>query len=724
MLVDLWRILKKRMWIIAAVTLVVFTMITIWTYRTTPLYEATSRISISKENNDTIGINNRSNADADSSYDINMELDTQARILSGDTLALQVIDSQHLADNPAFYRPTTQNQPNVTTKVNLDTKRQTEMLARWHDSLSVNKIPRTRIIEIKFLSPDPRLAAQIVNTLASSYVENDFQVRFKDTQQHAEWLSAQLNDLQRKVETSQEALVRYQKDNGIIGLDEKQNIVTNKLDELNKELTAAEGDRVQKQANYQLTFSGDLDSIPELSNNTLVQKLRESESDLQKQLAQATTQFGPSYPKVIELQNQIKQVDSSIAKEVDRIASRKRSEYKAAVNREKMLQTAMDQQKALASQQSEKAITYQQLRHEADSNRALYDSLQEKLKEATVTSGLKSSNVRMEDRALVPLTPAKPNIPRNLLMGLLLGFMGGFGLAFVLESLDNTVRTPEQVETIALLPSLGMIPLSLEATTGARYGVLKSTALTTAADATRVHVGIISHSRPKSEIAESYRALRTSILLSSIGHAPKVIMLTSALPQEGKTTTSVNTAIVLAQKGGRILLVDADMRRPSIHQTLKLRNRSGLSTLLTGSTSFEQSILQSNFQPNLYIMTAGPPPPHPAELLGSSVMKEYLNRWREEFDHIVIDTPPVLSVTDAVLLSVETDAVVLVIRSSKTTKDALRRSRDLLTQVNARVLGVVVNAVDLKSSDSYYYYYGSNYGGRYYDESARGSSNS
>jgi len=383
----------------------------------------------------------------------------------------------------------------------------------------------------------------------------------------------------------------------------------------------------------------------------------------------------------------------------------------------------LEQQKALASQQSEKAITYQQLKHDADSNRTLYDSLQEKLKEATVTSGLKSSNVRMEDRALVPVLPAKPNIPRNLLMGILLGLMGGIGLAFILESLDNTVRTPEQVETIAMLPSLGMIPLSLEATTGTRYGATKSTALATAADATRMHVGIITHSRPKSEIAESYRALRTSILLSAIGHPPKIIMLTSALPQEGKTTTSVNTAIVLAQKGGRVLLVDADMRRPSIHQTLKLRNRVGLSTLLTGSTTFEQSIIQSNFQPNLYILPAGPPPPHPAELLGSSVMKEYLNRWREEFDHVVIDTPPVLSVTDAVLLSVEADAVALVIRSSKTTKDALRRSRDLLAQVNARVLGVVVNAVDLKSPDSYYYYYGSNYGGRYYDESARENSN-
>jgi capsular exopolysaccharide synthesis family protein len=195
-------------------------------------------------------------------------------------------------------------------------------------------------------------------------------------------------------------------------------------------------------------------------------------------------------------------------------------------------------------------------------------------------------------------------------------------------------------------------------------------------------------------------------------------MVTSALPQEGKTTTSINTAIVLAQKGGKVLLVDADMRRPSIHQTFKLRNRSGLSTILTGSNTTEQLVVASPILPNLFVLPAGPPPPHPAELLGSEAMRDLLNSWRNQYDHIIVDTPPVLSVTDAVLLSVEMDTVLLVIRSAQTSKDALRRSRDVLSQVNAKVMGVVVNAIDLQSPDAYYYYYGSNYAGRYYDESA------
>jgi succinoglycan biosynthesis transport protein ExoP len=285
--------------------------------------------------------------------------------------------------------------------------------------------------------------------------------------------------------------------------------------------------------------------------------------------------------------------------------------------------------------------------------------------------------------------------------------------------LDNTVRTPEQVETLSGLPSLGMIHMSLESNTK-RKKMQPSVALTTQAqtDLRKTTVGLLAHARPKSEVAESYRALRTSILLSAVGAAPKVIMMTSALPQEGKTTTSINTAIVLAQKGGKVLLVDADMRRPTIHQTFKLRNRTGLSTVLTGSSCADDLIVPSSILPNLFVLPAGPPPPHPAELLDSNMMRGLIETWRGQFDHIIIDTPPVLSVTDAVLLSAQMDTVLLVIRSAQTSKDALRRSRDVLAQVNARVMGVVVNAIDLQSPDAYYYYYGSNYAGRYYDESA------
>jgi capsular exopolysaccharide synthesis family protein len=287
------------------------------------------------------------------------------------------------------------------------------------------------------------------------------------------------------------------------------------------------------------------------------------------------------------------------------------------------------------------------------------------------------------------------------------------GLAFLIEALDNTVRTTEQAQMIAGVASLGMIPLGSKS---AREGPNpKRLVIASSKEA----VELVTQVRPQSQMAESYRALRTSLLLSNLGAPPKVIMVTSALPQEGKTTTSINTAVVLAQKGVRVLLIDADLRRPSIHKTLGMGPHSGLSNVLTGSTTLEQAISDTTILPNLFVLPAGTPPPNPAELLASSNMRDVLNQLREQFDHIVIDTPPSLSVTDAVVLSPRADAVVLVIRSGQTTKQALRRSRDILMQVNAKVVGVLLNAVDLSSPDYYYYYeYRGKYASYYREDSS------
>ena len=332
------------------------------------------------------------------------------------------------------------------------------------------------------------------------------------------------------------------------------------------------------------------------------------------------------------------------------------------------------------------------------------------MKEAGVSAGLKSNNFRIVDTARVPGGPIEPNIPRNLGFALVLGLMSGVGLAFLLEGLDNTVRTTEQAQAISGLAPLGMIPLGSK---GAREG---STGKRLALASSNEAVELITQVRPQSQMAESYRALRTSLLLTNLGAPPKIIMVTSALPQEGKSTTSINTAIVLAQKGVRVLLIDADLRRPSIHKTLGMGPRSGLSNVLTGSTTLQQAIARTPILPNLHVLPAGTPPPNPAELLASANMRDVLAQLREQYDHIVLDTPPTLSVTDAVVLSPRADAVVLVIRSGQTTKQALRRSRDVLMQVNAKISGVLLNAVDLSSPDYYYYYEYQGKYARYYQD--------
>jgi capsular exopolysaccharide synthesis family protein len=444
--------------------------------------------------------------------------------------------------------------------------------------------------------------------------------------------------------------------------------------------------------------------------STLLEKLRSQQADLKIQIADLGTQFGPAYPKLEQLNNQLKEVDVQIKAEVHKTAARLRDQYMAAVQREGMLRQAMDQQKQVANQLNESAIEYSLLRRDVETNRTLYEGLLEKLKEAGVTAGLRSNNIKVVDVARIPTAPSEPNLPRNLSFALLLGLTSGLGLAFLLENLDNSVRTPEQAQIISALPALGMIPLGSKRTSDENKGRL---ALASSKEA----VELVTQTRPQSQMAESYRALRTSLLLSSLGAPPKVILVTSAMPQEGKTTTSINTAVVLAQKGVRVLLIDADLRRPGIHKALGMGPRSGLSNVLTGSADLQQAITRSPLIPSLSILPAGTPPPNPAELLASTNTRDLLEALRQEFDHIVIDTPPTLSVTDAVVLSTRADAVVLVIRSGKTTKQALRRARELLFRVNARVTGVLLNAVDLSSPDYYYYYeYQGKYGGGYYQE--------
>jgi succinoglycan biosynthesis transport protein ExoP len=717
------RVLMKRKWTVLACLFTVFSVVAIASLKMTPVYEASGSIAINKPDSGLVNFNNSPTFNLD--YFDPTELDTEVKILQSDLLALQVVKELALDRRPDFGGKT----PTLPSSLDLapdplqaDSARTSSLLANFRGNLKVTLFPNTHIVEVHYRSPDKDLAATVVNTLMSTYTENNFKSRFDSTMQASDWLSKQLVDLQMKVETSQEKLVRYQREHEILGIDEKQNITTQKLDELNKALTAAESERMDKESVYRLVQSGDVDTIASAatvldaagtsqSANGLLEGLRAKEADVKIQAAELSTQFGPSYPKVAQLNNQMKEIDAQILLETRKVAGKIRGQYMAALQRETMLHDALERQKQEANKLNESAIQYSILKRDLESYRQLYEGLMEKMKQAGVSAGLKSNNFRIVDVARVPTAPIEPNIPRNLLFAFMLGLTSGVGLAFLLEGLDNTVRTTEQAQMISGLPPLGMIPMGSRS---AREGAdSKRLVIATSKEA----VELVTQVRPQSQMAESYRALRTSLLLSNLGAPPKVIMITSALPQEGKTTTSINCAVVLAQKGIRVLLIDADLRRPSIHKTLGMGPRSGLSNVLTGSATLQQTITRSPVLPNLFILPAGTPPPNPAELLASANMRDVLEELRAQYDHIVVDTPPTLSVTDAVVLSPRADAIVLVIRSGQTTKHALRRSRDVLLQVNAKVSGVLLNAVDLTSPDYYYYYeYKSKYSRYYRDD--------
>ncbi len=715
--VSVWeylRTLYKHRWLIVAVVVMVTTLATIATLKMTPIYEATGRIEINPPAQDILPFKD---AHYYGGEDDALEIETQVKILQSDALAAEA--ARRLSPSSAKFLGLKSDGPLTAGVISkLDTTQTARSAGKIKGGLTVTTVPRTRLVDIRYASPNPQVASEVVNQLIDSYIERNIRSHFESTMQASEWLSKQLTDLRLKAETSQQKLVEYQKEKQIVGVDDKQNITLSKLDELNRELTQAEAERIHKEATYRMQSEDAPDTAANArtgEGGSLLGNLKSEEARLKGKIAELQVLYGPSHPKMAEVRNQLAVVEASIAAEKKQNEGRVKGDYLAAMQRETMLRREFEKQKTEANKLNQNAIEYTMLKRDADTSRQLYDGLLQKLKEAQVSAGLKSSNVRVVDAAPTPNHPARPNKRLNILLGVLLGLAGGVGLAFLIESLDTTVSSAEDAEMIAALPSLGMIPLST------RPPIRRLLARSSEAGAGNGESHMIAHFRPRSQSAEAYRALRTSLLLSGSGTPPKTIVITSPLPQEGKTSTALNSAVVLTQMGARVLLLDCDLRRPSIHRALGVPNEGGLSTLLATGKGFEGAVLQSEQIPNLYVVPAGPPPPHPAELLSSKYFQECLEKWKQDYDHVLIDTPPVLSVTDAVVLSVYADSVVLVVRSDVTTKNALRQARDLLSQVNARLAGTLLNGVDLTSPGSYYYYYSYGYGqkNRYYNESRR-----
>src|SRR3954462_8736699 len=435
------RVLKKRRWVVLATTAIIFTLAVIATLKETPLYQATSKVAIFPETPNFLGFKNLDDSSPD--YQYNVALETQAAILRSDALAMEVIKAMRLDEDPRFTSAPRHRTRDSVEDASLqpDAEITTGLLGRFHGGLGIQLIPNSRLVQISYIDPDPKLATEIVNTLVRTFTEQNFKTKYEAATQTSDWLNTEIDDLRLKVQTSEEKLVRYQKDHSILGVDEKQNIVTAKLDELNRELAAAEMDRIQKESPYKLATSADPSVFAKPSREgeiSMMAKLRDKQAELGTQRAQLTTQFGAAYPKVVEIDNQLKQIEKEIVTEKARLQEQIRNEYLAALQRETLLITAFNGQKQEANKLNESAIEYSVLKRDAEANRQLYQDLLQRLKEAGVSAGLRSRNIRVVDVARKPTGPIKPNVPRNIQFGLLLGLACGVGLAFVLESLDNS----------------------------------------------------------------------------------------------------------------------------------------------------------------------------------------------------------------------------------------------------------------------------------------------
>ena len=422
------------------------------------------------------------------------------------------------------------------------------------------------------------------------------------------------------------------------------------------------------------------------------------------QYTEALNQYGPKFPKVVRLEAQLKDIADLIASEKKNLGTQIEAEYRASRERELLLQRALNQQKNEAASMADKMVQYNILKREAEANKQLYDGLLQKLKEAGITAGLRSSNIRVIDPALVPTSPSRPNKSRNILLAVLVGLVGGMGLALIREYLDNTVKNPEDVESLSRLPSLAVVPAfaSPQGNGAGRFQKL----LRRSRNGTEERVALLAHSDPQSQISEAFRALRTALLLSQPDRPPQIVLVTSALPHEGKTTATVNIGVTLAQLGDNTLLVDADLRKPGISRALHMNkgDSAGLSSYLAGVSQLDDVTVSHPVIRNLHAIPTGPVPPNSADLLSSHRLSELMSELRKRYKFIVIDSPPIMAATDAVILSAVVDGVLLVVRSGETPKEAFTRTRNLLNSVKSRVLGVVLNAVDSRSPDYYYSY--------------------
>lgn len=699
-LLDYVLILRKHQWLILSFLLAVVTIVSIATFRMQPVYVSTARLEIDRENPNILPFQG---TDPYSAYeDVENYIETQSKILQSETLALQTIRSVGLVNQPEF-RSAGGNPSEALATGSLANQKRPPALGPFLGGLSVKRVPNSRLLDVTFESTDPQLASRIVNAHIENFIEQNFRSKYEATTQASSWLASQLNELKIKVEKAEEKRIAYERQNQIWSIDDKQSITTQRLGDINKDLTEAQSDRMKKEALYQLALSGSVDALPEVRENEVLKSIQTKRNDAVAAYAEALNQFGPNWPKVVRLQAQVKEIDDLAAKEKKNILSRVANEYHAAQQREQLLSNALEKQKTETNAMAERLIQYNILKKDAEATKQLYDGLQTKLKEAGISAGLRSSNIRVVDPATVPSTPARPNKTRNVGLAVLVGLVGGIGLALLREYLDNTVKTPDDVEMLSRLPSLAVVPAFASLNGNATKRKLLGMPSSNGKDS---RVELVSHTLPKSQMSEAFRALRTSLLLSQAGHPPQVILVTSALPREGKTTAAANLAVTLAQLGDRTLLIDADLRKPGVGRALSLNDGkyAGLSSYLAGVATLDMVIVPHPHINNLSAMPTGPIPPNPADLLSSNKLADAILELRKHYKFVVIDSPPIMAATDAVIISVKTDGVLLVVRSGETPKEAFTRTRDLLASVKCRLLGVVLNAVDSNAPDYYYSY--------------------
>lgn len=749
---DYIRSARNHIWLIIGIVVVITTLVSFYMVRQPDVFEAVAHVQVDLEaQNPALG-SVKSNAfilnapSQDPTY-----FNTQIQILSSAGLLSRVVKTLDLEHNREFFGSgasdssvwgsvkrtfgagATDNSQNkalterlavnsLAPQTSRDDMAEMNRLAPYVEMLqrrlSVKQINETRLIEIRFKHADPQVASKVLNAIADAFTYSNLERKTETSDKAGDFLQKRIAELQTEIRSGEERLINYAKENQILSLDANQNTVVDRLSGLNKQLLEAENERKVAEANYRASLApGAAEALAEGQAKEAADAGTKL-TDLKQKRAQLLVEYKEKYPEVQEVDQQIavleKQIKDSRNRATTTVTTNLETRYRQAVGREQSLRAAFDRQRGEMLSQNEAAVNYRIIQQEIETNKGLLDGLLQRAKENDVMMAGTPNNIHVVDYAPVPKSPVGPKRAQSMALAALVALILGIALARYLDYLDDTIHSSDDVEKSLRLPALAVIP-AMKASARLR---LASSMTGLQLQKNNGHgrnsarPELLLNADSTSPLAEAFRHLRTSILLSNAGGAPQTLLVTSSQPSEGKTTTAVNTALILQQTGAKVLVIDADMRRPRLHSVFDMENKRGLSTILASKVDEEETlgVIGHHEESGVDVLTSGAVPPNPAELIGSDSMQRLMAVLKSRYTHIVFDSPPIASFTDSVLISSLVDGVLLVVQGDRVSRTVVRRSRQVLQEVGARIFGVVLNNVSLRPSDYYYYkYYGQHY---------------